>query len=106
MKFIVILAIAVTACLAAPTPNEDATVLKYESAVNVDGYNFALQTSDGTNRDETGELKNAGAENEALVVRGSFSWVAPDGQTYSINFVADETGYHPEGAHIPVAPEA
>lgn len=104
MKFIVFLAIAVTACVARPA--EDATVLKYESAVNVDGYNFALQTSDGTNRDETGELKNAGAENEALVVRGSFSWIAPDGETYSINFTADETGYHPEGAHIPVAPEA
>lgn len=104
MKFIVFCAIAITACLA--RPNEDATVLKYESAVNTDGYNFALQTSDGTNREESGSLKNAGAEDEALVVRGSFSWVAPDGQTYSINFVADETGYHPEGAHIPVGPPA
>lgn len=54
-------------------------------------------------REETAELKNAGEENEAIAVRGSISWVAPDGQTYTLNYIADENGFQPEGAHLPKA---
>lgn len=54
-------------------------------------------------RQETGELKNVGTEDEALVVRGTIKWIAADGQEYSINFVADENGFQPEGAHLPKA---
>lgn len=63
----------------------------------------SFETSDGISRQEEAELKNAGTENEAISVRGSYSWVAPDGQTYTINFIADENGYQPEGAHLPKA---
>lgn len=69
--------------------------------IGVDGYKFAFETSDGTQRDEEGVIKNAGTDAEALSVRGSISWVAPDGQTYTITFVADENGYQPQGAHLP-----
>jgi Insect cuticle protein len=65
-----------------------------------------LETSDGVKREEEGVLKNVGTENEALSVRGSFQFVGDDGQTYTVNFVADENGYQPEGAHLPVAPTA
>lgn len=61
------------------------------------------ETSDGISRQEEAEIKNAGTENEALSVKGSISWVAPDGVTYTINFVADENGYQPQGDHIPKA---
>lgn len=64
---------------------------------------ISFETSDGVSRSETGELKNAGTEDEAIVVRGTIKWVADDGQEYSLNFVADENGYQPEGAHLPKA---
>ena len=46
---------------------------------------YSYETSDGQSRQEQAELKNAGTENEALVVRGSYSWVADDGQTYTVS---------------------
>lgn len=68
-------------------------------------YNcFRYETSDGTSRQEQGELKNAGTENEALVVRGSISWIGDDGKQYTITFVADENGFQPQGDHLPKAP--
>lgn len=59
------------------------------------------ETSDGISRSEEAEIRNAGTENETLVIKGTISWVAPDGQTYTINFIADENGFQPQGDHIP-----
>lgn len=63
----------------------------------------SYETSDGVSRDEEAQLKNVGTEQEALSVRGSYSFVAPDGQTYTVNYIADENGFQPEGAHLPKA---
>lgn len=64
---------------------------------------FRFETSDGTARQEQAELKNIGTENEALVVRGTISWIADDGQQYTLNYIADENGFQPSGAHLPRA---
>lgn len=66
-------------------------------------FSHRYETSDGINRQEQAELKNAGTDHAALAVRGTIQWVAPDGQTYSLNYVADENGYQPEGVHLPKA---
>jgi hypothetical protein len=59
---------------------------------------LSFETSDGSKRTEEASLVG-----ENLSVKGSFQYVAADGETYKVNFVADENGYRPEGAHIPVA---
>lgn len=64
---------------------------------------FSYETSDGVSRQEEAELKNVGTDEEAISVRGSISWVAPDGQTYTLNYVADENGFQPQGDHLPKA---
>ncbi|KAH8342508.1 larval cuticle protein 65Ag1-like [Drosophila kikkawai] len=90
--------------LAAPAPDAEAQILRLESDVQPEGYNFALETSDGKKHEEQGQLKDVGTEHEAIVVRGSYSFVADDGQTYTVNYVADENGFQPEGAHLPNVP--
>lgn len=62
---------------------------------------FSYETSDGIARQEQAELRNIGTENEAIAVSGTVSWVDKDGQSYTLNYVADENGFRPEGAHLP-----
>jgi Insect cuticle protein len=61
------------------------------------GFHFTF------NFTEQGEVRNAGAENEAISVKGSFSFVGDDGQTYTVTYIADENGFQPSAAHIPTA---
>lgn len=62
---------------------------------------FSVETSDGKSHQEEGQLKDVGTDHEAIVVRGSYAYVGDDGQTYSIQYLADENGFQPEGAHLP-----
>lgn len=64
---------------------------------------YSYETSDGVSRQEEAELKNAGSENAFLAVRGTVTWVAADGQSYTLNYVADENGYQPQGDFLPKA---
>ncbi|XP_035914195.1 flexible cuticle protein 12-like [Anopheles stephensi] len=91
----------VAIAVAVPVPDQNAETLKYDSNINgVDGYSYQYETSNGISAQEAGELKNVG-EASALAVRGSFTYTADDGQVYTVNYIADENGFQPEGEHIP-----
>ncbi|XP_070493979.1 flexible cuticle protein 12-like [Chironomus tepperi] len=104
MKFAIVLfaVVAVAVAAAAPpkvNPNNDVQVLKEYNDVSENSYKFGFEQSDGTKRDETGEVKLLG-ENEGVVMRGSYEYVGPDGNTYRVDYVADENGFQPTGAHL------
>ncbi|XP_065171699.1 flexible cuticle protein 12-like [Atheta coriaria] len=103
MKVIFVVAALVAVALAAPQGSDkDATVLRNDlENIGVDGYNWGYETSNGIKAEEQGTLNNAGSENESISVRGSFTYTGADGVTYTVNYVADENGFQPEGAHIP-----
>ncbi|XP_016933409.3 larval cuticle protein 65Ab1-like [Drosophila suzukii] len=104
MKFLIVF-VALFA-LAVARPN-DVQTLKQDSDVQPDKWSSVLETSDGTSIDQQGVLKDIGTEHEAAVVHGSFSWVdEKTGEKFTITYVADENGYQPQGAHLPVAPVA
>ncbi|XP_039487593.1 larval cuticle protein 65Ag1-like [Drosophila santomea] len=104
MKYAIVLFALFAVALAAPS---DDVVLKQEfDNIGVEGFNYAFETSNGIAAQEQGQLKNAGTELEALAVKGSYSFVSDDGQTYTVNYIADENGFQPQGAHLPVAPTA
>lgn len=89
------------ACAAAA--DFDATVVRSDSDVRPDGYQYAFETSNQIFAEQAGSLKNAGTDNEELAVTGKFSYVAPDGTPISVTYTADATGYHPD--NLPVGPE-
>lgn len=62
---------------------------------------FRVETSDGFKKEEQGDIKDPGTDNESLVVTGSYSYVGDDGKTYEVKYTADENGFQPEGEHIP-----
>ncbi|EDW68481.1 larval cuticle protein 65Ag1 [Drosophila virilis] len=105
MKFLIVFVALFALALAAP-PQSDVQIVRQDSDVQPDSYKYGVETSDGTNKNEEGQLKNIGTEQEAISVKGSFSFVADDGQTYQVNYIADENGFQPQGAHLPVAPVA
>ncbi|CAH0558135.1 unnamed protein product [Brassicogethes aeneus] len=107
MKVVAVLFALVALSYAAPPQggaDKDAVVLKYDNDnIGVDGYNFGYETSNGISAQEQATLNNAGSENEAIAVRGSYSFTGPDGVVYTVNYIADENGFQPQGDHLPKA---
>ena len=56
-------------------------------------YSFA--NDDGSSRQEVGAPD---------AIRGSYSFVTPEGEEVSVQYHADETGFHATGSHVPQAP--
>ncbi|XP_072749518.1 flexible cuticle protein 12-like [Anoplolepis gracilipes] len=99
--FFALVAIAV----AAPPHDYSQTVVVKETPsdnIGLDGYQFGYELSDGQAHEESAQLVNPGQENQSLAVRGSFSYVDPETNVrYTVNYVADENGFHPQGEHLP-----
>ncbi|XP_068630303.1 endocuticle structural glycoprotein SgAbd-5-like [Battus philenor] len=102
MKLLVVLsllAIAAAAPQISQRPNlkpDEVQILRFDSDNDgLGSYNFAFEQSDGTKKEEQGELRNAGAEDEFVAIKGSYSWQGPDGVVYTVTYIADDTGFKP-----------
>lgn len=80
-----------------------AQVLRSDSTVEPDSFQYAYETSNGIAGQQSGQLRQVGAE-AAVVSQGQFSYTSPEGEKVSLSFVADENGYQPTGSHIPTPP--
>lgn len=78
-------------------------VVRSEQEVNPDSFKINLELDNGQVQQQEGHLQGQGEE-QAIVQQGSFSWNAPDGTPISIQYTADENGYHPVGDHLPTPP--
>lgn len=65
---------------------------------------YRFSTSDGHQREETAELLHEGTEYESIFLKGSYQYLGADGKTYTVNYIADDNGFHPEGDHFEVPP--
>ncbi|XP_017048572.1 larval cuticle protein 65Ag1-like [Drosophila ficusphila] len=102
MKFLIVFVALFAVVLAAPGAPE-AVIENLESEVGPESFQFNFKTSDGVAAQEEGVLQNVGSDHESLAVKGSYSYVGPDGVTYVVTYIADENGFQPQGAHLPVA---
>ncbi|XP_042883365.1 larval cuticle protein LCP-17-like [Penaeus japonicus] len=62
------------------------------------GYSFDFESGNGIVRQESGK------ESDGQAKEGGWRYTSPEGVPVEIVFVADQGGYQPQGAVIPVAP--
>lgn len=65
---------------------------------------FSYITANDIRAQEEGYLNPNVPEGPGESARGSFSYVAPDGEQFVVTYTADENGFVPEGAHLPTPP--
>ncbi|CAK1553599.1 unnamed protein product [Leptosia nina] len=85
---------------------EPIPILRQDQVINPDGsYRWSYETANGITAEEAGSIKNQGIpEQETLTAQGQYQYTAPDGQIIQLQYVADENGFQPRGAHLPTPP--
>ncbi|XP_064073856.1 putative uncharacterized protein DDB_G0282133 [Vanessa tameamea] len=78
--------------------DREASILNYENTITPDGYSYTFDTSNGIHGDESGIARNG------VKAKGSYSYIGDDGKLYSIKYTADESGFQPQGDHLPTSP--
>ncbi|XP_052897568.1 cuticle protein CP14.6-like [Anopheles moucheti] len=111
----------VAAVYAAPADSDaQAQIVSQKSDVQPDGsFNYAFESANGIKVEDQGTIKSIkvpklddtgrqiGEEDVQVSVQtGSFQYTAPDGQIYTLKYIADENGFQPQADHLPVAPSA
>ncbi|KAJ8732083.1 hypothetical protein PYW08_014813 [Mythimna loreyi] len=71
-----------------------AEILSENTDVKPDGYNFDFKTSDGVSRQEEGNLITVD-DKQGIAIKGSYSYLTPEGEEYTVTFTADDKGYKP-----------
>ncbi|KAG5898893.1 hypothetical protein JTB14_000141 [Gonioctena quinquepunctata] len=64
-------------------------------------YSYNYETENGIMAQEEGTLVN-----DAVNVKGGYSYTSPEGEQIIVEYTADEDGFKPTGSHVPQIPEA
>ncbi|XP_034250886.1 endocuticle structural glycoprotein SgAbd-3-like [Thrips palmi] len=103
-----VLAALLAACGAAPQlgAQKPIAIVRLDSDISPDGtFSYTYETENRIQASAQGRPGNGPPGEEGTNVVGQFSFVAPDdGQTYSVQYTADENGFVPQGAHLPTPP--
>merc|ERR1712154_344629 len=67
-------------------------------------FKYSFETENDISQSAEGTLKEVDGVN-VVVMEGSYSYVGADGNTWTVDWYADETGYHPSAPHLPVPVE-
>lgn len=74
-------------------------MLRTISKSGPNGFNYNYELPNGIEANATGETKQVG-DRTVFVQRGHYQHIAPNGITYIVSYVADETGFHPTVSYI------
>jgi len=74
------------------------------TGINDGRFSYGYEAENGISQDVSGEMKTIN-DAQVYVMRGSYSFIGTDGQTYKVEWFADETGYHPSAPFLPKSVE-
>ncbi|XP_013109108.1 endocuticle structural glycoprotein ABD-5 [Stomoxys calcitrans] len=102
-KYICLLAI-VASVLAVDSTTEKREIIpliKYDLVNNPDGsFNYVYEGGDKSFGEQTAEVINAGTEDEALEVSGSYRYIDAEGREVEVHYTAGKKGFVPIGTNI------
>ncbi|XP_037943799.1 uncharacterized protein LOC119676624 [Teleopsis dalmanni] len=76
-------------------------LLKFETDKRPDGsFRFTYEGGDKSFREESGVVENAGTDDEALEVSGSYRYIDADGREVEVHYTAGKNGFVPVGTNI------
>ncbi|XP_024874379.1 endocuticle structural glycoprotein SgAbd-8-like isoform X1 [Temnothorax curvispinosus] len=110
MKFLIV-TLALVAVALAQHPQQlqqqPVAILKYAQDSSPEGsYSYAYETENGIAASEQGSPQPVGPKGDpAVIAQGQYQYTAPDGTPIALQYTADENGFHPQGSHLPVAPQ-
>ncbi|CAB4060119.1 unnamed protein product [Lepeophtheirus salmonis] len=63
-------------------------------------FDNSFEAENGIRQTSSGSTVTIGEES-VVVMKGSYEYVGPDGQTYVVDWIADENGFQPSAPHLP-----
>ncbi|KAF0313627.1 Larval cuticle protein 65Ag2 [Amphibalanus amphitrite] len=71
----------------------------------IGNYEYGYQQDNGQQVQEVGRVApGSQPETGTLEQQGSYEFIGDDGNTYRVDYTANEGGFQPQAAHLPVAP--
>ena len=67
-------------------------------------FKYAFETEDDTSQSAEGSLRNVDGV-DVVVMKGSYSYVGVDGNTWTVDWIADENGFQPSAPFLPKSVE-
>lgn len=63
-------------------------------------FDYSFESENGIKQEAVGTMKVVD-DNEVSVMKGSYSYIGADGESYQVDWYADETGFHASAPHLP-----
>ncbi|XP_040581750.2 uncharacterized protein [Lepeophtheirus salmonis] len=63
-------------------------------------FDNSFESENGIRQESSGSTVSIG-EDSVVVMKGSYEYIGDDGQTYVVDWIADENGFQPSAAHLP-----